>query len=90
MAVTACGYVAVARRLKFEEKLKHAFAEFARDAPVPGAASSKKKAGGAAEETMNLGELVAMLKEAQVLDDKCTVREVPRAVCNGMKRHETA
>eukprot|EP00966_Prymnesium_polylepis_P100641 2330947-Prymnesium_polylepis.1 len=57
-------------RRMFEDKLQVAFLGFARDRSPAGA--------GAGDETMsmNLGELVAMLKEAQVLDDRCTMREV--------------
>ena len=72
-------------RLKFEEKLRKLFDEFARDAPVPGATAAKKKE----QETMNLGELVSMLKEAQVLDDKCTVREVATAGFKRPRSHAT-
>jgi len=56
--------------MQYEEKLQTIFHEFARDT-----GSALKKATGG-EETMNLGELVSMLKEAQVLDSKCTAREV--------------
>jgi hypothetical protein len=61
--------------MKYEPKLGKLFELFARDS-ADAKVASKKYGAQAGGESMNLGELMTTLKDARVLDDRCTAREV--------------
>ena len=61
--------------MKYEQKLGKLFELFARDS-ADAKVASKKYGAQAGGESMNLGELMTTLKDARVLDDRCTAREV--------------
>jgi len=65
-------------RIKYEDHLSRVFNLFSRNSAAAKARGAPIKAAKAAPavDSMNLGELMTMLKEAKIFDNRCTPREV--------------